>query len=106
MTEAAALTIESLEAGYGQVTVLNAVSLAAGGDAGAGLALQRADDDLTKALQQAPWITPQQGGYLLNNLHGLEAAARAGSTKPPFASNVDRLASDIDTTFGLTSAAS
>jgi hypothetical protein len=84
----------------------NAASLAAGGDAGAGLALQRADDDLAKALQQAPWITPQQGSYLLNNLHGLEASVRAGSTKPPFASNVDRLANDIDTTFGLTSAAS
>src|SRR5579884_3195686 len=51
----------------------NAASLAAGGDAGAGLALQRADDDLNKALQQAPWITPQQGSHLLNNLHGLEA---------------------------------
>jgi hypothetical protein len=84
----------------------NAASLAAGGDAGAGLALQRADEDLTRVLQQAPWVTPQQGSQLLNNLHGLEAAARAGATKPPFAGNVDRLAHDIDTTFGLASAAS
>ncbi|HXT43529.1 MAG TPA: hypothetical protein VN748_05355 [Pseudonocardiaceae bacterium] len=84
----------------------NAASLAAGGDAGAGLALQRADDDLTRVLQQAPWVTTQQGTNLLNNLHGLEAAVRAGATKPPFASNVDRLAQDIDTTFGLASPAS
>lgn len=84
----------------------NAASLAAGGDAGAGLALQRADDDLTRVLQQAPWVTTQQGTNLLNNLHGLEAAVRAGTTKPPFASNVDRLAQDVDTTFGLASPAS
>jgi hypothetical protein len=84
----------------------NAASLAAGGDAGAGLALQRADDDLTKVLQQAPWVTAQQGTHLLNSLHGLEAAVRAGATKPPFAGNVDQLANDIDTTFGLASAAS
>jgi hypothetical protein len=84
----------------------NAASLAAGGDAGAGLALQRADGDLTSVLQQAPWVTPQQGTHLLDSLHGLEAAVRAGATKPPFASNVDRLADDIDTTFGLAPAAS
>jgi len=84
----------------------NAASLAAGGDAGAGLALQRADDDLTKVLQQAPWVTAQQGTHLLNSLHGLEAAVRAGATKSPFAGNVDKLANDIDTTFGLASAAS
>jgi len=84
----------------------NAASLAAGGDAGAGLALQRADDDLTKVLQQAPWVTAQQGNHLLNSLHGLEAAVRAGATKSPFAGNVDKLANDIDTTFGLASAAS
>jgi hypothetical protein len=84
----------------------NAASLAAGGDAGAGLALQRADDDLTKVLKQAPWVTAQQGTQLLSNLHGLEAAVRAGATRPPFASNVDKLADDIDSTFGLASAAS
>jgi hypothetical protein len=84
----------------------NAASLAAGGDAGAGLALQRADGDLTSVLQQAPWVTPQQDTHLLDSLHGLEAAVRAGATKPPFASNVDRLADDIDTTFGLAPAAS
>jgi hypothetical protein len=84
----------------------NAASLAAGGDAGAGLALRRADGDLTSVLQQAPWVTPQQGTHLLDSLHGLQAAVRTGSTKPPFASNVDRLADDIDTTFGLAPAAS
>lgn len=84
----------------------NAASMAAGGNAGAGLALQRADNDLSGVLQQAPWITSQQGTNLLSNLHGLEAAVRAGATAPPFAGNVDRLANDIDTTFGLASASS
>ncbi len=83
-----------------------AASLAAGGDAGAGLALRRADDDLTRALTQAPWITAEQGTTLHNDLQMLERAAREGATQTPFAENVDRLAKDIDTTFGLASAAS
>jgi hypothetical protein len=83
-----------------------AASLAAGGDAGAGLALRRADEDLTKALAQAPWITTEQGTKLHNDLRLLERATREGATQPPFADNVDRLARDIDTTFGLASGAS
>lgn len=83
-----------------------AASLAAGGDAGAGLALQRADDDLTRALAQAPWITAEQGTALHNDLQQLERAARAGATQTPFPENVDRLAKDIDITFGLSSTAS
>jgi hypothetical protein len=81
-----------------------AASLGAGGDAGAGLALQRADDDLTRALEQAPWITAERRNTLRTHLHELERAASVGAATKPFAVDVDRLASDIDTTFGLTSA--
>lgn len=81
-----------------------AASLGAGGDAGAGLALQRADDDLTRALGQAPWITAQRQNTLRTRFRELERAASAGAATKPFAADVDRLAGDIDTTFGLTSA--
>lgn len=81
-----------------------AASLGAGGDAGAGLALQRADTDLTRALDQAPWITVDRSNALRTHLHDLERAARSGAATAPFAAGVDRLATDIDTTFGLTAA--
>lgn len=79
-----------------------AASLGAGGDAGAGLALQRADEDLTRVLEQAPWVTQAQGNALRTHLHELERAARGGSATAPFAAGVDGLARDIDTTFGVT----
>jgi hypothetical protein len=82
-----------------------AVSLGTGGDAGAGLALKRADDDLTRVLEQAPWVTTERGNTLRGQLHELERTASTGADTKPFAANVDRLADDIDTTFGLTSAA-
>jgi hypothetical protein len=82
-----------------------AVSLGAGGDAGAGLALRRADDDLTRALEQAPWITAARQNALRTRLHELEREASAEAATKPFAADVDRLANDIDTTFGLTAAA-
>jgi hypothetical protein len=82
-----------------------AVSLGTSGDAGAGLALQRADDDLTRALEQAPWITADRSNALRTHLRELERAAKTGAATKPFAADVDRLASEVDTTFGLTSAA-
>ena len=81
-----------------------AASLGAGGDAGAVLALQRADGDLTRVLEQAPWITAHRGIALSAHLRELERAARAGAGTKPFADDVDRLASEIDTAFGLTPA--
>jgi hypothetical protein len=81
-----------------------AASLGAGGDAGAVLALQRADGDLIRVLEQAPWITAQRANALSAHLHELERAARAGAGTKPFADDVDRLASEIDTAFGLTPA--
>jgi hypothetical protein len=81
-----------------------AASLETGGDAGARLALQRADDELTRAVEQAPWITAERRNGLFTQLHELERAASAGAATKPFAADVDRLATDIDTTFGLSSA--
>jgi hypothetical protein len=81
-----------------------AASLGAGGDAGAGLALRRADDDLTRALDQAPWITAERRNALRTHLHELERTASSGAATAPFAANVDRLATEIDTTFGLSPA--
>ncbi|MGH3872782.1 MAG: hypothetical protein ACRDSR_14960 [Pseudonocardiaceae bacterium] len=82
-----------------------AVSLGAGGDAGTALALQRADGDLTRALQQAPWITAQQREVLRAHLAELERMSRTEAATKPFATDVDRLADEIDATFGLTPAA-
>ncbi|MBV9164331.1 MAG: hypothetical protein JO281_22935 [Pseudonocardiales bacterium] len=81
-----------------------AASLGAGGDAGAGFALRRADDNLTHALDQAPWITAERRNALSTHLHELERAASSGAATVPFAANVDRLATEIDTTFGLSPA--
>lgn len=78
-----------------------AASLGAGGDAGAGLALRRADDDLTRALEAAPWVTADRRTALRTHLHELERAASSGAATAPFAANVDQLATEIDTTFGL-----
>ena len=81
-----------------------AASLGTGGDAGAGLALQRADLDLTRALEQAPWITAQSRAALGTHLHDLEHAASFGAATKPFAADVDSLATEIDTTFGVSPA--
>jgi hypothetical protein len=81
-----------------------AASLGTGGDAGAGLALQRADADLTNTLAQAPWITAQRRTALTTHLHDLERTASSGAATKPFAADVDSLATEIDTTFGLSPA--
>jgi hypothetical protein len=78
-----------------------AKSLGTGGNAGAGLALQRADDSLTRALDQAPWITDERRNGLLTQVHTLERTAGTGVANASFATNVDRLATDINTTFGI-----
>jgi hypothetical protein len=84
----------------------SAASLGAGGDAGARLALQRADDDLARALARAPWITADRGQRLITKLHELERTASGAAATAPFADEVNRLATDIDDTFGLISTVS
>ncbi|MGH3720607.1 MAG: hypothetical protein ACRDRI_17530 [Pseudonocardiaceae bacterium] len=78
-----------------------AASSGAGGDAVAGLALRRAEDDLTRTLDQAPWITAEHRNALHTHLHELERAASSRPATAPFCADVDRLATEIDTTFGL-----
>jgi hypothetical protein len=78
-----------------------AASLETGGDAGAGFALQRADADLNRVLEQAPWITAERGNALRVRLHELQRAAGSGASTDSFAADVDRLADDLDGTFGL-----
>jgi hypothetical protein len=81
-----------------------AASLGAGGDAGARLALQRADGDLSRALQQAPWVPAEQGNALRTHLRELERVASGEAATKPFADDVNRLASEIDATFGISAA--
>lgn len=78
-----------------------AASLGAGSDAGSALALRRADDDLVRVLALAPWVPAHQGDVLRARLHELARAADTQSSKPAFGAEVDRVAGDIDTTFGL-----
>ncbi|MGH3825190.1 MAG: hypothetical protein ACRDRA_20480 [Pseudonocardiaceae bacterium] len=80
-----------------------AISLGASGDGGAKLALQRADTELTDMFAQAPWITADQRNALRAQLRELQRVAGTGAATKPFAADVNRLATDIDTTFGLTS---
>ena len=79
-----------------------AISLGASGDGGAKLALERADTELTDVLAQAPWITAEQRNALRAQLHELQREASTGAATKSFAADVNRLATDIDTTFGLT----
>lgn len=92
----AQLRVVSLHADSG------AASLEAGGGAGSALALQRADGDLAGALEQAPWIPAQQGDALRSRLHQLQRTATAQAATPAFGADVDRLANDVDVTFGIT----
>jgi hypothetical protein len=82
-----------------------AISLGASGDGGAKLALQRADTELTDALNQAPWITENQRNALHEQLRELQRVAETGVATKSFAADVNRLAQHIDATFGLDSAA-
>jgi hypothetical protein len=72
-----------------------------GGDGGAALALQRADADLGRVLDQAPWIPQRQGEVLRDRLRGLERNPQAAAGSAAFAASIDSLAADIDTAFGL-----
>src|ERR1700735_1451001 len=72
-----------------------AASLGTGGDAGAGLALQRADAALTRALGQAPWITAHSRAAVSTHLHDRERTASSGAATKPCAADVDSLATEI-----------
>lgn len=77
-------------------------SLGTGRDSGADLALRRADEQLGKAFDRAPWITNNQRADLRQGLTELQREAPTGAASPQFAARVDQLAVDIDRTFGGT----
>lgn len=77
-----------------------AASLGANGDAGAALALRRADEQLTSTFDEAPWITPGTQHGLHQRLRGLERDTSAAASQS-FGAGADHLATDIDHTFGI-----
>ena len=78
----------------------DAASLSGGGDAGAALGLQRADQELSVAFDAAPWIPPDQRADLHNRLAELAQTEPGRAADPRFGAAVDQLAADIDHTFG------
>jgi len=77
-----------------------AASLAGGGDAGAGLALQRTETKLRALFKRAPWVGPKASGELISETTALRAAAPNEARTEKFASEVDALADKIEKAFG------
>jgi hypothetical protein len=70
------------------------------GDAGADLALRRAETDLRHLFRRAPWVTSKTAADLLADTVALRAAAPGQARTPAFGQQVDGLANRIETTFG------
>jgi hypothetical protein len=78
-----------------------AQSLAAGGDAGADLALRRTETDLRRLFRRAPWLPAKAETDLLGETAALRAAAPGGAAdRAGFGRKVDALAGRIEATFG------
>jgi hypothetical protein len=75
-------------------------SLAAGGDAGAVLALRRTEADLRGLVKRAPWVDAKAATDLLADTVALRVAAPGQASTPAFAKQVDELARRIEATFG------
>jgi hypothetical protein len=75
-------------------------SLAAGGDAGADLALGRTERDLRRLFGRAPWVPAKTAGDLLADTVALRTEARGQAGTPAFGRKADALAGRIETTFG------
>jgi hypothetical protein len=78
----------------------SAASLAGGSDAGAELALHRAETGLRTLFRRAPWIPSQTAGQLIAETTKLEAEAPAQARSEAFGHQVDGLADLIESTFG------
>lgn len=78
-----------------------AASLGTSGDAGAELALRRADEELGVVFDQAPWITAAERADLHQRLEKLERGAATAAASPSFGASTDQLATDVDRTFGV-----
>jgi hypothetical protein len=75
-------------------------SIAAGGDAGADLALRRTEDNLKRLFKRAPWVPGRTGADLLADTVALRASAPGQAASPAFGKQVGMLADRIEATFG------
>jgi hypothetical protein len=78
----------------------HASSAAAGGDAGADLALRRTEANLQRLSKRAPWVPGKTAADLLSDTVALRASAPGRATTPEFGKQVDSLADRIEATFG------
>ncbi len=81
-------------------------SVAAGGDAGADLALGRAESDLRGLFKRAPWLPATTAADLLAETGALRAEAKGEAGTPAFGQKVDALAGRIEAAFGAAAPAS
>jgi hypothetical protein len=81
-------------------------SVAAGGDAGADLALGRTETNLRRLVGRAPWVPTRTAGELLADTVALRSEARGEAGTPAFGRKVDALAGRIEATFGAIGPAS
>ena len=91
---ASQLRVVSIHEGEG------AASLSGGGDAGAGLALQRTESNLKALFKRAPWVGPKASGELVAETTALRTEAPNQARTEKFANDVDALADQIEKTFG------
>jgi len=91
---ASQLRVVSIHEGEG------AVSLSGGGDAGAGLALQRTEANLRTLFKRAPWVGPKTSTELISETTTLRAEAPNQARTEKFANDVDALADKIEHAFG------
>jgi hypothetical protein len=75
-------------------------SVAAGGDAGAELALRRTETDLRRLFRRAPWVPTKTATDLLADTVAVRTEAPGQAGTPAFGRRVDALASRIEATFG------
>lgn len=76
-------------------------SLQASADAGADMALRRAESGLKDALGSTPWITAPDKARLLGLIADLRAAGPGQASSPQFAQRVEAAASAIEAAFGV-----
>lgn len=81
-----------------------AASTAADGEAGTELVLRETGEELQQAFGESSWIGPSQRAALVQELEGL--SAQTDRTSTTFADAADRLAADIEDTFGIGEASS
>lgn len=77
-----------------------AASFAAGGDAGADLALQRTETKLKALFKRAPWVTTKTAGDLIAETAALRVEAPKQANSDAFGKQVDALGDKIESTFG------